>query len=382
MSYDCIVVGTGGIGSAALYHLARRGANVLGIDRFPPGHDRGSSHGQTRMIRLAYFEHPDYVPLLRRAYELWRELETEHGAPLYRETGALQVGPPDGVVVPGVLRAAREHGLAIDEVARGAIAGLDWPDSMQAVFERRAGLLSVEECVRAHAALAQQHGAELRIGESVTGWRADGAGVSVETDKGTVRAARLVLAPGAWAASLLGDIGVPFRVLRKSLHWYATDAPHHAIDHGLPAFYFELPNGHFYGFPKVDARGLKLAEHTGGREITDPLATSRDPRPEDQSRIEAFLDSHVPGASRTRTHHEICFYTMTPDQHFVVDHHPRHHQIAFAAGLSGHGFKFASVLGEILAELTLNGRTNLLADFLRASRFGKSTTGPQSNTET
>ncbi len=371
MTYDCIVSGIGGVGSATLSHLAARGAKVLGIDPFPPGHDRGSSHGHTRMIRLAYFEHPDYVPLLRRAFELWEDL----GPGLYRETGVVQIGPPDGVVVPGVERAAREHGLEIEEIERGSVPGLDWPESMRAVFEKRAGLLSVEECVRAHVARAQQHGAELRTGCTLLSWEADGDGVAVETTDGRLRASRLVITPGPWAPSVLDDLGVPFRVLRKSLFWYATDDPRH-VD--IPAFYVELPHGHFYGFPKIDERGLKLSEHTGGTEIDEPLDANREAAPDEQARIEGFLAAHAPGASATRTDHEICFYTMTPDEHFLVDRHPRHPQVAFAAGLSGHGFKFASVLGEVLSDLALDGATHHPVAFLGLDRFSEPPAGPAS----
>ena len=366
MAYECIVLGTGGAGSAALYHLARRGVKVLGLDRFPPGHDRGSSHGETRMLRLAYFEHPDYVPLLRRAYDLWKALETERGAPLYRETGVVQIGPPDGVVVPGVLQAAREHGLEIEEIDR--VPGLAWPETMRAVFEKRAGLLRVEECVTAHTGLAQTHGAELRLA-AVSGWRADGGGVVVETDGGNLRADRLVVAPGPWATATLGDLGVKFRVLRKALFWYRTEAPEHEAGAGCPAFYFELGDRHFYGFPKVDSSGLKLAEHTGGTPVDNPEAADLGMNALEQADIEKFLTAHVPGASRARTRHEICFYTMTPDEHFLVDRHPEHPQVVFAAGLSGHGFKFASVLGEILGDLACDGATKHPVGFLSLDRF-------------
>jgi monomeric sarcosine oxidase len=357
LTYDAIVLGVGGVGSAALYHLARRGARVLGVDRFAPGHDRGSSHGLTRMIRLAYFEHPDYVPLLRRAFELWEALEREHGSRLYRETGLVQVGPPDGEVVPGVLRAAAEHGLAVEEVSR--IEGLSWPDSMRAVYERRAGLLAVEECVRAHAALAERAHAEIRR-LAVLDWRADGDGVVVETEAGPIRAARLVLTPGAWAPPEWG-----VHVLRKSMSWYAAER-HDA----LPAFLFELEHGVMYGFPSIDAFGVKVAEHTGGQSVDDPLLADREVDPAEQARVEAFLGAHVPGVSRVRTRHETCFYTMTPDGHFLLGRHPRWPQVVLAAGLSGHGFKFAPVLGEILADLALDGATRHPIGFLRPDRFG------------
>src|SRR5262245_10969008 len=186
-TYDAIVIGTGGVGSAAALHLAQRGCRVLGLDRFPGGHDRGSSHGHTRIIRMAYFEHPDYVPLLRRSYELWTELEQLREKQLYYPVGLLEVGPPDGIVIPGVFASARQHGLAIDEVdhvtLRERFPGFLLPEGCQAVFESNAGFLLVEECVLAHLDQAIQNGAELRTGESIVEWSADSQGVTVRTDK-------------------------------------------------------------------------------------------------------------------------------------------------------------------------------------------------------
>jgi monomeric sarcosine oxidase len=371
---DCIVLGTGGVGSAALHHLARRGARALGIDRFAPGHDRGSSHGETRIIRLAYFEHPDYVPLLRRAYELWQELEERCGGKLYHETGLLQVGPPGGTVVPGVLASARQHALEVEPLAppeaERRFPGFRIPDDMSAVFERRAGYLRVEDCVRAHAAQAVRLGARLATGETVLGWRADGAGVAVETDRATHRAARLVVAAGAWSGDLLADLGVRLEVRRKTLLWYPTRSARQREEHGGPGFFYETSRGLFYGFPEIGGE-LKVAEHSGGESVADPLGVDRSLRPSDREPVEAFLRRYVPGVSSGDClRHAVCLYTMSPDEHFVVDRHPGHPQVSFASGLSGHGFKFTSVLGEILAGLALDGRSALPIGFLSCDRPG------------
>ncbi|HKA55388.1 MAG TPA: N-methyl-L-tryptophan oxidase [Candidatus Binatia bacterium] len=369
-TYDCIVIGTGGVGSAALYHLAGRGARTLGLDRFPPGHDRGSSHGDTRIIRLAYFEHPNYVPLLRRAYQLWAELAERRGQQLYHETGLLQLSHPAGEVVPGVLRSAHEHDLAVEELTAGEVAyrfpGLRVPAPMTAVFERCAGYLKVEACVLAYVQEASKLGAEVRSGEAVLGWRADGSGVVVTTDQARYAAARLVITPGAWAADLLGDLGVRFTVRRKSLFWYEAP-PVYGVE-GCPIFLYETPTGIFYGYPQIDHFGLKVAEHSGGQVVTDPLTVDREIDPQDRRRVEDFLARHLPDVSRTLRRHVVCLYTMSPDGHFIVDRHPRHPQVAFVAGLSGHGFKFACVLGEVLAELALDGRTHAPSEFLACDR--------------
>jgi len=370
-SYDCVVIGTGGVGSAALYYLAERGTRVLGLDRFPPGHDRGSSHGDTRIIRLAYFEHPDYVPLLRRAYTLWADLENACGQQLYREVGLVEIGPPDGEVVPGVLRSAQEHSLQVQSLSPGEFArrfpGFQLPETMRAVFEQKAGYLAVETCVRSDTSAAQKRGATLHSDETVLTWKPEGNGVVVATDKGHYTAARLIITPGAWAPRFLADVGLRFEIRRKSLFWYDAPSVYHA-DQRCPAFLYETPTGAFYGFPQSDEWGLKVAEHSGGQVIDEPLNVDRSINPHDRRQVEDFLAQYLPGVSRTLRKHVVCMYTMSADSHFVVDRHPQYPQVAFVAGLSGHGFKFASVLGEILADLARDGRTTLPIEFLRCSR--------------
>lgn len=372
---DVIVLGTGGVGAAACRQLARRGLSVIGLDRFPPGHDRGSSHGSTRIIRLAYFEHPDYVRLLRRAYELWEELADETGERLYVETGLLEVGPEAGTVIQGVLASARLHGLAIDRLTPSDLArecpGFVAGEGMTALFERRAGFLCVEDCTRAHARLATRDGATLRIGETVLGWEARGDGVEVRTDAGSYSAGRLIVTPGAWAPGLLPDLGVRFEVVRKSLYWYEAEAGAHRVEDGSPCYFFDTPEGEFYGFPCVDAAGLKVAEHSGGMPVDDPLTVDRTEDVRETARIESFLKRHLPRVTSRRTRYETCLYTLSPDRHFVVDRHPEHPQVAFAAGLSGHGYKFASVLGEVLAHMGPGEQPAWPIEFLSASRFGR-----------
>jgi sarcosine oxidase len=370
---EVVVVGTGGVGSAALWHLARRGVRVVGLDRFPPAHDRGSSHGETRIIRLAYFEHPDYVPLLRRAYDLWAELEQASGEDLYRQTGLLEVGPPDGELVTGVRAAAAEHDLVIEDVAPAELAtrfpGFVLPDGMEAVFEQRAGYLHVERCVAAHLRLAEREGADVRTGIAVEGWRPDGRGVVVETDRGSIAAERLVVTAGPWASDILADVGLPLRVVRKPMFWFAAGPVHH-VDAGCPEFFYDTPRGAFYGFPAHGPRGVKVAEHSGGDLVDDPLRVDRSLRDGDLEAVAGFVTAHMPGVDVGRcTHHAVCMYTSTPDGHFVVDRHPEHAQVSYVAGLSGHGFKMAGVLGEVMADLVTDGATALPVGFLSTSRF-------------
>ena len=371
-AYDAIVLGVGGVGSAALFQLARRGARVLGIDRFPPGHDRGSSHGQTRLIRKAYFEHPDYVPLALRAYDHWQALERETGLTLYHPVGVLQVGPSGGDVLRGVRESARRHNLPIENLtAQETMArfkGFCMADDYEAVFEQAAGYLLVEPCVEAHARLAVAAGAELHTGEAIRGWRVDGSGVAVETDRATYTASRLIITVGAWAGSLLGDLPVALEVRRKPLYWFATRSEVYQSQRGCPAFFFELPEGAFYGVPQIDAAGVKVGMHSGGRVVDDPLHVDRDIDVDDLEQVAHFVSHFLPKAETRSTDHTVCMYTMTADEHFIVGRHPAHDQVAMAVGLSGHGFKFTGVLGQALADLVLDGQTELPIGFLAADR--------------
>ncbi|MCP4170339.1 MAG: N-methyl-L-tryptophan oxidase [Fuerstiella sp.] len=372
--YDVIVLGTGGVGSAAMLACAKRGAKVLGLDRFPAGHDRGSSHGESRVIRRSYFEHADYVPLLNLAYGLWDELEQRCGEQFLHRTGVVYFGPQDGVILRGVLKSAENHQLVVERLnaheSMGRFPGYVVPPKAGVLFEADAGYLDVEKCICAQIQEATTMGAEHRHGETVMRWSADENSVVVETDGNRYRAARLVITAGCWAAGLLQELNVPLRIVRKHLHWHASDKDTYRESHGGPCFFYEANGGHFYGFPDAGRFGVKVAEHSGGTEITDPLSDLREEEADDTQRIEQFLKQYLPGVSMNRTRHEVCFYTMTPDEHFVVDHHPEHKTVCFAAGLSGHGFKFTSSLGQILTELALDERSSVDVDFLRLNRPG------------
>lgn len=372
--FDVVVIGLGGIGGSAAFHVASRGARVLGLDQFPIAHALGSSHGQTRLIRLAYFEHPDYVPLLLRSWDLWRDLERRSTRRLLEESGLLMAGPPDGAVISGAIRSADLHGLPIERLTAAEATGrwpqVRLPDAWAAVHERRAGFLHVEACVAAHAAAAEAAGATLEIGTRVHDWRCDGAGVVVMTDRGDVHADRLVLAPGPWAGGLLRLPRAPLVVLRKSLFWYRPDRDgmvSWAVG-SLPCFAFDSPSGFFYGCPALDGRGVKIAEHSGGRVILDPATVDRGLDVDERRRVEAIGAAHLPRLGTTLSDHTVCLYTMSPDGHFLVGHHPDHDRVVIAAGFSGHGFKFASVIGEAIADLVVDGGTSLPIGFLAPER--------------
>ncbi|MDE0817610.1 MAG: N-methyl-L-tryptophan oxidase [Pirellulaceae bacterium] len=353
--FDCLVLGTGGVGSAALYHLAKQGKRVAGIDRFGVAHDRGSSHGQTRIIRQSYFEHPCYVPLVQRAFELWEELQAEHGRDLYYQTGILQAGSSGGELIQGVLASSAQHDLAIEHMDVTA-ARKRWPqfafdDDMEVIFEQRAGFLLVEHAISAHIEKAQWAGAELFLGHTIGEVKTGGSVLEVITDKETFTADSVVVTAGAWAADLLPELNGQLRILKKPLHWYAADADLYSNRGGCPAFFFESETGGYYGFPSIDERGLKVARHSGGIEITNPLELDRSLDVQERGCVAGFLRKHLPQVSDQATDHTVCMYTVSADSYFIIDHAQADERIVYAAGLSGHGFKFASALGELLAKM-------------------------------
>lgn len=377
--FDVIVAGSGGFGSSCLFHLATRGVNVLGLDRFPAGHSRGSSHGDTRIIRQAYFEHADYVPLLQRAYVLWRDLEDWSQRKLLETCGLFLAGPPHSEPVTGTRLAAEKHQLTLEEFStqdslselQKRFPGFRFPDGFDAVYEPAGGFLHVEDCVRSHIDLACRAGGTHQSGETIVSWESDGRTVRVRTESTEFEAAVLILTPGAWSSDLLSSIpGFPaLKVLRKTQHWHRVRSRVYDVSHGGCGFLFEMPYGVFYGFPSIDGQLLKLAEHSGGELISSPLQVDQQLKNTDEEPIVRFLNDVMPDVAPETHHHSVCLYTMSPDGHFIVDRHPQFSNVLFGAGFSGHGFKFTAPLGEALAELAIGGQSTLSIDFLGLSRF-------------
>jgi sarcosine oxidase len=377
-TFDHIVLGLGGMGSTAAHQLAARGYRVLGLEKYSPPHEHGSSHGETRVVRQAYFEHPGYVPLLRRAYELWRELEQTTGTPLLHLCGGLMMGAPDSAVVAGSLRSAREHGLP-HEMLDAAEIRRRWPsfhlnDDAVGLFERMAGYVRCEDAVRAHLDAATQAGAELHFREPVLSWHAESDHVRVTTAKGSYSAARLVITPGAWAPSLLDDIGVPISVERQVLLWFQPKSGVAAYaPENFPIYIWqERPGVETYGFPALNGPdgGMKVAFfHSPVREITTPESVDRRIRDDDIDSMRAALRQFFPDLDGAFLRGTTCLYSMTPDQHFAIGLHPQLPNVVIAAGFSGHGFKFCPVIGEILADLASSGRTRHDISLFAPGRF-------------
>ena len=373
--YDCIVIGFGGVGSAALREAAKKGWRVLGIDQFGPAHDRGSSHGQTRIIRRAYFEHPDYVPLTHRAFEMWDELNKRHRTSpqikeLITKTGLLQIGRSDSEIIEGVRKSAKLHDLKVEQFTSEEIERrlplFKIDQGQVGLFEPDAALLRVELCVAAMIDQAVKHGAEICSNVTVSRWSVkDNGDVRVSTQDGNFVAKRLIISAGAWTPELLPNLDLGLSILQKQQHWFPLDRVDQKIENNFPCFLLEQDNGScFYGFPEIDYLGMKVCEHTGGIPIAGPQSIDRELDEAELERTNAFMKSHFNFGRSRLVHHSTCMYTMSADGHFYVDNYPALDNIVFAAGLSGHGFKFAPVLGRHLIQL-LDGQCDPEFEFLR-----------------
>jgi sarcosine oxidase len=371
--YDVIVIGVGGMGSAVVYHLARRGAKVLGLERYSIPHEMGSSHGMTRIIRLAYSEHPNYVPLLRRAYALWRDLEREAGEQLLFVTGGIDAGKPESEVLKGSLESCREHDLAHEVLDASALRerfpGYRLATDMMAVVQPDAGFLLPERCIVSHVAAARSLGAEIHAGEAIVRWHADDAEVVVHAERSTYRAKKLVISAGAWAGKLVAELAPLAVPERQVLLWTAPLTFEHFRMGAFPIFNMEAPEGRFYGFPAYGVPGFKIGRYHHRRERIDPDTMRRECTPEDEAVLRQAIRRYFPDADGPTLAMKACIFTNTPDEHFIIDRHPSHPCVYIVSACSGHGFKFCSVIGEITADLALAGGTAHDIRMFRLSRF-------------
>jgi sarcosine oxidase len=376
LTHDVIVAGLGGMGSAAAYQLAGRGQRVLGLEKFSPAHDKGSSHGRSRIIRQAYFEGAEYVPLLLRAYELWEQLEEETGQELMTLMGGLMIGREDGELVSGSVKSADEHDLPYEmlnaaEIRRRFPAYAPGPETV-ALYEENAGFVRPEETVKAHLDRADSLGADLRFEEPVLSWEASESGVRVETPVDSYEAERLVISPGAWAPQLLGDLDLPLEVTRQVMFWYEpTGGLEPFLPERFPIFIWEPDDGNmFYGFPaQDDDRGVKAAFFRAGGVSTSPETIDREVREEEIGFLRGYLADHIPELAGRCLDARACMYTNTPDEHFVISVYPENPRVVIACGFSGHGYKFCSVVGEILADLSIEGSTPHPIDLFSPARL-------------
>ena len=371
--FDCIVIGVGGMGSSTLYNLAKRGRRVLGLEQFDIPHAEGSSHGVNRIIRLAYYEHPSYVPLLRRAYELWSEIESVTGEQLLYKTGSIDTAPSGHEVFEGSLESCLLHDIphrVLNHVQiNEQFPGYQLPPGHMGLLQEDGGFVLSERSIVAYANAAMSAGAEIHAREVVTGWEPDQGGVRVFTDRGEYTAERLVITAGAWTAGMipiLEDLAVPER---QVLAWLQPLDGSLYTPEVFPVFNAYFDEGRYYGFPVFGIPGFKVGRYHHLEEVIDPDSEIKTVTGEDEAVLRSAVERYFPKANGTTMTLKTCMFTNTPDEHFIVDLLPGNTQVAVAAGFSGHGFKFASVIGEILADLAITGETEHNIDLLKIDRF-------------
>ena len=373
--FDVIVLGVGGMGSAAVYHLAKRGRRVLGLERFDIPHSMGSSHGVNRIIRLAYYEHPSYVPLLKRAYQLWRDLESQVGEQLLFITGSLDAGPEPSQIFQGSRASCDEHGLPY-EVMTGAevnrrFPGYRLPESHRAVLQPEGGYLLSERCIVAHVTAAQALGAEVHARERVLGWAPTSAAIRVTTDHATYEADRLIVSAGPWVGQMLPGLTSITSPERQVLAWLQPTRPDLFAAERFPVFNLQVDEGHYYGFPLCSVPGFKFGRYHHLDEAVDPETIDREPNARDEALLRRFAERYFPEGAGPTMALRACMFTNAPDEHFILDLHPEDARVVVASPCSGHGFKFSSVVGEITADLAETGETRHDIGLFQISRFAK-----------
>ncbi|WP_312114893.1 N-methyl-L-tryptophan oxidase [Brevibacillus reuszeri] len=373
--FDVIIVGAGSMGMAAGYYTAKQGVRTLLIDSHNPPHTMGSHHGDTRIIRHAYGEGKQYVPLALRSQELWRQLEDASGVELFAQTGVLTAGPKDQPFLQEVRESAERYSLPLEVLSATEVharwSGIKLPENFYACFEPTSGVLYSEKCVAAYRDLAISTGATLLTDTRVTSIEPDGEGVIVQTADEHYRAQKVLLSAGAWNPSLLASLGlsIPLAPTRKTVSWFGADEERYSSDR-FPAFIFNLGDSSYYGFPSFDQTGVKIGRHDGGQLIDpDRLERTFGTYLSDEGDVRSFLETYMPQAAGPLCAGRVCIYTMTPDEHFVIDRHPAYSQIMIAAGFSGHGFKFASGIGEAASQWLIDGASTLDLSMFSLSRF-------------
>jgi len=375
MSYDVIVLGAGAMGSATAYHLARRGARVLLLEQFGIAHDQGSSHGYTRIIRLAYYEHPAYVVLLRRAYELWAAIEQTAGEQLFYRTGSLDCGPAGSDVFTGSLQSCLDYDLPHEILTSAQVTerypAYRLPRENLAVFQPDGGFLLPERATVAFVEAAHALGAEIHGREALLDWEPWGDGVRVFTDRDEYTADALVFTAGAWNQNVLPflrGLAVPER---QVLAWLQPSRPELFRPQNFPVFNALVPEGRYYGFPVFAVPGFKFGRYHHFEEAGQAEYLSREAFREDEEVLRDFAARYFPDGAGPTMILKACLFTNSPDRHFIIDLHPAYPQVAIAAGFSGHGFKFASVVGEIMADLAAEGKTRYPIALFRPDRFAR-----------
>lgn len=378
--FDVIVLGVGSMGSSACYHLAKKGHRVLGLEQFDIPHEQGSHAGQSRLIRKAYGEHSDYVPLLERSYAKWKELEAETGAQVYYKTGLAYFGAQDDAFLKVVKESSEKYKIPVNRLSAEECSRkypqFKVPSAFQRLEEPEAGFVTPERSVLLYTEQAIRKGAVIRTKEKVLEWKRTGGTVTVKTNAGTYEAKKLIITAGPWAAKMISGYSTKLTITRQAVAWVKPKKWDDFVLGKFPCWIFETNGFDFYGFPILPVgsfggpTGLKLALHYPGGDVTDPDKVNRDTKAADQKVLVDFLKEFIPGGYEDILAMKTCLYTNSPDSNFIIDFLPGYDKdVAIATGFSGHGFKFASVVGEIMSDLAINGSTVQPIGFLNANRF-------------
>lgn len=373
-AYDVIVIGVGGMGSAAVYHLSEMGMDTLGIERYDIPHSMGSSHGVTRIIRRGQYEHPSYSPLVDAAYDRWRALEDTTGRDLLHITGGIDAGPPDSDIFTGSRTACEQHDIEHSVLDAAMVnerfPGYEFPEHHRAVYQPESGFLVPEQCIIAHVEAAQENGAVIRARETVESVSDTGGDeVTVETNRGSYTAEQVIVTAGAWAQKIYPALQSHLTPVRQVLGWFQPETVSWFEPEAFPIFVHETATEHYYGFPIYDVPGFKLGKFNHRNRTVDPETMNRSPTQTDESVLRSYLETYFPDAAGPTMQLATCLFTNTPDSHFIIDSLPAHPRVTVGVGFSGHGFKFASVIGEILASLCMNQSHPYDIDLFRIDRL-------------
>ena len=371
--YDCIVIGLGGMGSASLFELSSKGQNVLGIEQFDIGHDKGSSHGLSRIIRLAYWEGIEYVPLVLRAHDRWIELEKTYNEKLLNITGALDIGLESSETISGSLKACREFDIPHEiftstELSKKFPAYL-LPEEYSSVFQKDGGFLVPESCINLYVNESINNGADVKQNCKVLGWESDGNIVTVSTSDGNFKTKKLVITAGAWTGILQDEMSRFLTPERQVVSWFKPESPEYYNSDQFPVFNMEVPEGRYYGFPIHHYEGIKIGRYGHLNENINPDSISREITDLDIATLRVPMEKYFQPTNPEPLFSQVCMFTNTPDEHFVLDYLPGNDSVFIASGFSGHGFKFASVIGELISDLMVDGGTEFDLGLFSLDRF-------------
>jgi len=371
--FDVVVMGLGIMGISALYHLSKKKIKVCGIEQYAPGHSKGSSHGETRIIRKAVFEGVDYYPIINRSYEIWKILEKETKKELLSKCGTLIIGDKNSSIIRGTKDVYNKYGLKYNLLNQKKLGNkfsmFSLKNKQVSIFDPEGGFLHAEKCIKAFQDQALKNGVKIFENEKIISWEGSDSEIIVKTDKREFKTKKLIITVGPWAKSEMESLGVKLKIIRKILFWYNIQKPNNYIEGKFPVFLYEEGKNDVYGFPIINKQSMKIAQHFGGHEIDSADEVNRSLSERDEQNLKEIINELIPELKLSISNHSVCMYSMTEDENGIIDRHPKNKNVIIGTGFSGHGFKFSAAFGEILMNLALNKKVPFNIDFLSFKRF-------------